>query len=320
MRNRRQIIIALELFNKNYDVCNKLSKWKFEAKKIFNENDECLIGSLPPLLSLSNDPDGNDEIEPFLDIIDEENGNGLIPYIPSLFDDWAGFEDLSLISTPPMDLDLINGETYAWSNLAERAKSYGYEFKGEPYKLFQTANVEEVQAVNDEEAEFPVLDPEDMDVLEKYQDQEVIEIEVLGADENINVNKEQIPQEKTRYMLPHQYTAGVDNYVLVYEDPLPSSTAENSVFDADADIFLDADSSYLSGLVEIVANARIVANDELEEYDITNSEELITSNSQELTASNSVELTASTSKELNVSNAGIAEADAEIAEAELEQG
>ena len=66
MRNRRQIIIAFELFNKNYDACNKLSKWKFEAKKIFNENDECLIGSLPPLLSLSNDPDGNDEIEPFL--------------------------------------------------------------------------------------------------------------------------------------------------------------------------------------------------------------------------------------------------------------
>ena len=197
MRNRRQIIVALELFNKDYDICPKLSKWKFEAKKIFNEKDECLIGSLPPLLSLSNEPEELQpfvELQPFLDILDEEDG--LLPYLPQLFDDWAGFEDLSLNNMPFLDLDLINGETYAWSNLAEKARSCGYEFEGEPYKLFQTVNVEEaeVQSVNAEEAEFPVMDPEDMDALGKLQAlnnaDEVLEIEVLDEDENVNVYKE----------------------------------------------------------------------------------------------------------------------------------
>ena len=324
MRNRRQIIIALQLFDKNYDICPKLAEWKFQMKKIFNENDECLIGSLPPLLSLADAPDGNDEIEPFLDITDEKDGDGLIPYIPSLFDDWTGFEDLSLNNMSPMDLDLINGETYAWKNLAERAKSYGYEFEGEPYKLFQIKEAE-VQVANDEEAEFPVLDPEDMDVLEKYQDQEVIEIEVLGADENVNMNKEQILLEKTNYMLPPHYPGISADYILHYENP--SSTAEDSVLDADVDIFLHADSSYVSELDEIVANDRIVANkeivtnDELEEYDVSNSEELIASNSQELTTSNSQETSASNSNELNASNSKESNVSNDgTAETELEQG
>ena len=258
MRNRRQIIVALELFNKDYDICPKLSKWKFEAKKIFNEKDECLIGSLPPLLSLSNEPEELQpfvELQPFLDILDEEDG--LLPYLPQLFDDWAGFEDLSLNNMPFLDLDLINGETYAWSNLAEKARSYGYEFEGEPYKLFQTLNVEEaeVQSVNAEEAEFPVMDPEDMDALGKLQAlnnvEEVLEIEVLDEGENVNMYKEQICLEKTNYMLPPQYTASVDKYVLRYENA--PSTAEDSVSDipdADVDIFLDADSSYFSKLNE----------------------------------------------------------------------
>ena len=106
MRNRRKIIIALELFNKDYDICPKLSKWKYEAKKILNEKDEYTIRSLPPLLSLSNESEDNEELQPFLDIIDEEDG--LLPYLPQLFDDWTGFEDLSLNYMPPSDLDLIN--------------------------------------------------------------------------------------------------------------------------------------------------------------------------------------------------------------------
>ena len=291
-------------------------------KKIFNENDECLIGSLPPLLSLSKDSNGDDEIQPFLDIIDEEDGvgDGLIPYIPSLFDNWIGFEDLSLSDTPPLDLDLINGETYAWSNLADRAKTYGYEFKGEPYKLFQAANVEEteVQAVNDEEAEFPVLHPEDMDALEELQDrnnaEEVLEIQVLDADENVKVLKKQTLREKTDYMFPPQYPGVAADYILRYENP--ASTAEDSVFDipdANADLFFDADANplYFSELNK--KNEEIDANNEMEEHEVSNSEELIASTSQELTASNSNELIASNSKESNVSND-------EIAETELEQG
>ena len=66
--------------------------------------------------------------------------------------------------------------------MAEKAKSYRYEFEGEPYKLFQIKKVE-VQTVNAEEAEFPTLDPEDMDALGKLQTQnnteEALEIEVL---------------------------------------------------------------------------------------------------------------------------------------------
>ena len=208
--------------------------------------------------------------------------------------------------------------------MAEKAKSYRYEFEGEPYKLFQNVEEVEVQAVNDEEAEFPVLDPEDMDVLENLQTlnntEEALEIEVLNdvyyEDENVNVNKEQIPHEKTRYLLPRQYKAGVDKYVLRYENP--PSTAEDSVFDIpDAnDLFLDADPLYFSELNE--KNEEIAANYELEEHDTlnsgklsaSNSQELTASNFQELTASNSDDLIASNSKELNVSNDG----------AELEQG
>ena len=328
MRNRRQIIIALELFNKDYDICPKLAKWKFEAKKILNENkkDGCSKGLLPPLMSLSLSKEENDELQPFLDVFDEEDGDGLMPYIPQLFDNCPGFEDLSLNSLPPLDLDLINGETYAWRNLAEKAKLYGYEFEGEPYKLFQIKEAE-VQTVNVEEAEVPVDPEEKEDVLEKLQDrnntEETLEIEVLNdvyyEDENVNVNKEQIPHEKTRYLLPHQYKAGVDKYVLRYENP--SSAAEDPVFDAD--IFLDADPLHDSELNEIVvvANEEIDADNELEEYDVSNSEELIVSNSQESTTSNFQEATASTSNELNVSN--FKELNVSIAgtaEVELEQG
>ena len=162
--------------------------------------------------------------------------------------------------------------------------------------------------------------------MEKLQDaEEKVEIEVL--DHDYYEDGDGIIVEKTRYMLPHQYNAGVNKYVLMYENPLPLSTAENSVFDADADIFLNADSSYACELNEIVANDRTVANEEiaadneLEEYDVSNSEELIVSNSQELNTSNFQEATASTSNELNISNSK--ELNVSIAgteEAELEQG
>ena len=36
MRNRRQIIIALELFNKDYDICPKLAKWNKRSSSSFN--------------------------------------------------------------------------------------------------------------------------------------------------------------------------------------------------------------------------------------------------------------------------------------------
>ena len=243
-----------------------------------------------------------------------------MPYIPQLFNNCPGFEDLSLSKLPPLDLDLINGETYAWRNLAEKAKLYGYEFEGEPYKLFQIKEAE-VQTVNAEEAEVSADPKEKEDALEKLQDtEEKVEIEVLDHDyyeDGINV-------EKTRYLLPRQYNAGADKYVLRYENL--SSAAEDPVFDAD--IFLDADPLYDSELNEIVVNDRTAANEEidadnkLEEYDdVSNSEELIVSNSQELTTSNFQEATASTSNELNIPNSEELNVSiAGTAEAELEQG
>ena len=83
-------------------------------------------------------------------------------------------------------------------------------------------------------------------------------------DENVHVYKEQIPREKTNYMLPLQYADNADNYVLRYENA--PSTAEDSVFDIhDADLSLDADPSYFSELNE--KNEEIAANDDLEEHE-----------------------------------------------------
>ena len=91
-------------------------------------------------------------------------------------------------------------------------------------------------------------------------------------DENVHVYKEQIPREKTNYMLPLQYADKADKYLLRYENA--RSTAEDSVFDIhDADLSLDADPSYFSELNE--KNEEIAANDDLEEHDVSNSEELI---------------------------------------------
>ena len=86
-----------------------------------------------------------------------------------------------------------------------------------------------------------------MDALGELQAQnnveEMLEIEVLDADENINVYKEQIPYEKTNYMLPQRYAANVEKYVLSYENA--PSTAEDSVFDIqDADFSFDADANH----------------------------------------------------------------------------
>ena len=110
---------------------------------------------------------------------------------------------------------------------------------------------------------------------------------VFFEDENVHVYKEQIPREKTNYMLPLQYANNADKYVLRYEnvqqritaedtaeDTCTPSTAEDSVFDIhDADLSLDADPSYFSELNE--KNEEIAANDDLEEHDVSNFEELI---------------------------------------------
>ena len=159
-----------------------------------------------------NEPEENKEIQPFLDILDEENCDGLLPFLPQLFDDWAGFDDLSLNNLPPSDLDLINGEMYAWSNLCEKARSYGYESKESIINCFKLQmSKNRSSSCKWGKTEFPILNPEDMDALGKVQArnnvEEILEIEVFDGDyfenDNVNVYKEQIPHEKTNYILPH---------------------------------------------------------------------------------------------------------------------